>query len=37
MEQKQSKRNRAAKWIIAIIAGMMTISLILMYIPKCRS
>ena len=37
MGQKQSKGNRTAKWLIAIIAGMMIISLILIYIPKCRS
>jgi hypothetical protein len=35
MGQKQGKGNRIAKWIIAIISGMMIITLILIYIPKC--
>ena len=37
MGQKQSKRNRAAKWIIAIVAVIMIITIILIYIPKCGS
>ena len=36
MGQKQNKGNRFAKWVIGIIAGMMIITLILIYIPKCR-